>query len=136
MNHPICIIDDDEDIRGVIEYALEFENIKTISFESAGLAEEHLSKLSPDDFPSLIIVDYMMPTMNGVEFISLLDEKYSETLGKIPLALSSGFLSDQIKTPKNVIKLDKPIDLQDLLELVKKYYLDSNYVLDEKSRTL
>ena len=99
MNHPICIIDDVEDIRGVIEYALEFENIKTISFESAKLAEEHLSQLSPDDLPSLIIVDYMMPTMNGVEFISLLDEKYSETLGKIPLALSTRAISIKTAVP-------------------------------------
>ena len=136
MNHPICVIDDDEDIRGVIEYALEFENIKTISFESAKLAEEYLSLLSPDEFPSLIIVDYMMPTMNGVEFISLLHEKYPETLAKIPLALSTGFFSDQIKIPKNVIKLDKPIDLQDLLELVKKYYFDSDYAVDKDNRTL
>jgi DNA-binding NtrC family response regulator len=136
MNHPICIIDDDEDIRGVIEYALEFENIKTISFESAELAEEHLSQLLPHDFPSLIIVDFMMPTMNGVEFISLLHDKYSETLAKIPLALSTGFLSDHIKIPKEVIKLDKPIDLQDLLELVKKYYPDPDYILDKNNRTL
>ena len=42
-----------------------------------------------------------------------------------------------IKQDDEYIKqLDKPINLQDLLELVKKYYFDSDYVLDEKSRTL
>jgi len=123
MNRPICIIDDDEDIRAVLAFALEFENIEAITFSNCQDAEEYLSKLPPADLPCLLVIDYMMPNMSGVEFISLINSKYPETIAKIPMALSTGFFSDQIENlPPNILKLEKPIELQDFLKLAKSHY--------------
>lgn len=123
ITKPICIIDDDEDIRGVLAFALEYENIPSVTFESANEAEKYLSKLEPENFPCLLVIDYMMPGMTGVEFISLIESKYPETLAKIPMALSTGFFSDDIeRLPSKIIKLEKPIDLQDFIKLVKEHY--------------
>lgn len=123
MNHPVCIIDDDEDVRGVMAFALEFEGIRSLPFESAQTAEEYLSRLSPDNLPCLLIIDYMMPGMNGVQFISLLQTKYPETLGKIPMALSTGHLADDVEgLPPNILRLEKPIELQYFLQIAKFHY--------------
>ncbi len=123
MNRPICIIDDDDDIREVMSFALEFEDMKSLVFDSAKKAEEVLSKLPEDKLPCLLIVDYMMPDMDGVEFIKRLNSKYPDTLAKIPVALSTGFLSDEILgLPSSILRLEKPIDLQDFLVLAKQHY--------------
>lgn len=123
INHPICIIDDDDDVRGVISFALNFEGIDTLPFESARKAEEYISKLSPENYPCLIIVDYTMPEMDGVEFIDLLSEKYPDTLGKIPVALSTAHQSDDIlNIPDHVMRLQKPFQLSELMKMAKEYY--------------
>lgn len=124
MKNQICIIDDDEDIRGVLAFALEFEGISSITFENGTRAEEYLNKLPAYELPCLLVVDYMMPDMNGVEFINSLKNKYPDTLGRIPTALSTGFFSDEIENlPTTIIKLEKPIDLQDFIKLVKEHCL-------------
>jgi DNA-binding NtrC family response regulator len=124
MNRPVCIIDDDEDIRGVLAFALEFENIDAIFFESCQLAEEYLSKVSVEKLPCLMVIDYMMPNMNGVDFINLIKAQYPDTIGKIPMALSTGFFADNIENlPPNIIKLEKPIELEHFLKLAKDHYL-------------
>lgn len=122
MKGTICIIDDDDDIRAVLEFALESENIPFLTFANCIQAEAHLSKLPKAEFPCLIFIDYMMPTMNGMEFISLLNLKYPETLAKIPMVLSTGLISEEIENlPPNILKLEKPIELQDFLGLAKEY---------------
>jgi len=124
MNRPVCIIDDDDDVREVMSFALEFEGIKTLPFESALMAEEYLSQAEPESYPCLIIVDYMMPEMNGMEFITLLKAKYPETLGKIPVALSTARLSEDTEhLPQWILRLEKPVDLQKFLELTRRHYL-------------
>lgn len=124
MMHPICIIDDDDDVRGVMSFALKFEGMDTLAFESASHAEEKISKLAPENLPCLIIVDYLMPGMDGVEFISLLSKKYPDSLGKIPVALSTAYLSDGLwDFPSHVMRLPKPIELSDLVKIAKEFYL-------------
>ncbi len=124
MMNPICIIDDDDDVRGVMSFALKFEGMDTLAFESASHAEENISKLAPENLPCLIIVDYSMPGMDGVEFISLLSKKYSDSLGKIPVALSTAYLSDDLRdVPSHVMRLPKPIELSELVKIAKEFYL-------------
>lgn len=124
MNRPICIIDDDEDIRGVLKFALEYENIQVITFGNCQEAEEFLARAAMENLPCLIFVDYMMPGMSGIEFISLITKKYPDTISKIPMVLCTGFFSEEIESlPANIFKLEKPIDLNNFLKIAKEYYL-------------
>jgi len=123
MKRPVWIIDDDEDVRAVMVYALEFEGIQVKAFESATRALEHLYVLENTDYPSLMIVDYMMPEMDGVEFIGLLKEA-RETFGKIPVVLSTARVELDSPTPQGIEFLNKPLDLSDFLSMVKRYYLN------------
>ena len=72
----ILIIDDDEDIREIISYSLEKEGyqVYTASNGNDGL------KAARKNIPSLILLDVMMPEMDGMEVCQLLraDEKTKE----------------------------------------------------------
>lgn len=120
--NPICIIDDDEDVRAVMSYALEFEGIPTLPLRNAQSAVEYLKTLSPAELPCLIIVDYMMEGMNGFEFINYIRTYHPHTLGKIPLAISSGSAFNASEVPAGVTVLTKPVELRRFLEVAKRYY--------------
>lgn len=122
MGRSVCIIDDDEDVRGVMCFALEFEGIKALPYSSGAEAEENLSKMPIEDYPCMIIVDYMMPEMDGIEFIKKIFEKYPNTLAKIPVALSTARFSDETADlPEGAIRLEKPVDLESFITMVKSF---------------
>lgn len=121
MNKKIYIIDDDQDVREIIQYALQSEGYKAEVFENAQVALDVLTDLPPRDFPDLLIVDYMMPIMDGITFINKILEEYPLTIGTIPIAFTSamGELNESINIPKNVTTLQKPMDLDELINVVK-----------------
>ena len=128
MNRPICIIDDDEDIRAVMTYALEFEGMQSLPFGSAKNALEYLKQLDQDRLPCLIIVDFMMPDMNGAEFIDLLKTHYPNSLGKIPIVLSSARLVDETSyIPSSIRRLNKPVDLDSFYGMAREYYFQEEF---------
>lgn len=119
---PVFVIDDDDDVREVIVFALENENILVEAFDNALNAYEKLKNLTKD-VPGLIIVDYLMPDMNGIEFIDAL--RKLPQFKNLPIALSSamGANDPSMSTLKNIIELHKPMDLDDLLNVVRKHCL-------------
>lgn len=123
MTKKVCIIDDDDDVRDIMSYALQNEAIDTMTFKNARLALEALPKLSPNDYPGLIIVDFLMPEMNGVHFVETLMEKFPDTLGAIPIALSTAnrMVEGVERLPERVIRFPKPIELDEFLHLVQRH---------------
>lgn len=122
MSRPICVIDDDDDVREIICYALEFDGMATISFEGPFSAEASLLRMDSSQWPCLFIIDYFMPEMNGIDFIKILREKYPQSFGQIPIALSTGHILEECdELPSDVLVLEKPFDLELLLETAKKH---------------
>ena len=65
MPGPILIIEDDPDIADVLRYTLEKRNFET---RVAQNGEEGLSaSLDKDNPPTLILLDLLLPGMNGLE---------------------------------------------------------------------
>jgi two-component system alkaline phosphatase synthesis response regulator PhoP len=73
MNEKILIVDDDPDIIGFIRYNLEKEGYVT---EFAQNGEEAIVKAG-DFKPDLILMDVMMPKMDGIEACLRIKEKKS-----------------------------------------------------------
>lgn len=123
--NPILLIDDDDDIREILSFALESEGLPVKTFPDANQALTYLTSLGREDYPPFIIVDYLMPGMTGADFIWTLKEKYPKTLGTIPMALSSalGEFDPKVKELKGLEVIPKPIDLEELLKLVKQHCL-------------
>ena len=87
----VLIVDDEKDIRNIIQYNLEQENLKCIT---ASDGDGALKKLN--ESPDLIILDIMMPTLDGYEvcrtirnqgntvpiiFLTAMDREFDEVKG-------------------------------------------------------
>jgi CheY-like chemotaxis protein len=111
----ILIVEDDEGIRETLKIMLEFEGYP-VTVTSNG--KEALATLAGMIEPNLIILDLMMPVMNGWEFHEEIQKK--ENWARIPVVVLSAF-TDKSNNLKNVSVLKKPIEIDDLLRTVKKF---------------
>jgi len=87
--HKILVADDDEDILEFIRYNLEKENYKVVTASDGKAAIEKADLEEPD----LIILDIMMPEMDGVEVCRYLrsQPKFSNTIIAFLTARSEDF---------------------------------------------
>ena len=127
----ILVIDDDEDVRDVIVFALSSDGFDVVPAINGVDALNFLNNLNSNEYPDFIIVDNLMPEMDGVTFIHEVKEKYPDTLGKIPLALSSamGTVDPSLEKFSDLIILHKPMDLNDLLQVARESCQKKNWVI-------
>ncbi|MCK6206600.1 response regulator transcription factor [Bacillus infantis] len=127
MDGNILIVDDDKEIRHLISVYLENEGLKTSQAENA---LEALGKLEEQAF-DLIILDIMMPEMDGIEACMKIREEQhmpiimlsakSEDMDKIQ-GLTSG-ADDYISKPFNPLELIARVKSH--LRRYKKYNTES-----------
>ena len=115
----ILIADDDESIRDMIRIALELQG-----YEVAVAADgaEALEKLSRDPRTSLVLLDLMMPNVNGWEVAEAM--KADQRLATIPVVFVTAY-ADRIGALRASPTLRKPFDLDELFERVKRYARNS-----------
>jgi DNA-binding response OmpR family regulator len=83
----ILVIDDDQFFAKTLEAALPEGKYVLISAEDGGVGLEKLKSEKPD----LIILDLMMPKLDGTAFLKKLQE--SKDLPKVPILVSSNLSS-------------------------------------------
>jgi CheY-like chemotaxis protein len=118
----IVVVDDDNDIREVVCQALRDEGYSTIEASNGREAIELLQTMG--DRPQLILLDLMMPVMDGWEFLMGIDE--DPLLHRIPVALMTAhpsvkraFDKQDDEVASTCLLLPKPIDMQRLLAIVQ-----------------
>jgi CheY-like chemotaxis protein len=85
MKVKVLVVDDDQDIRSLVRMILESKGMEV---DEAATGEEALHKLrGGDDKPDLILLDVMMPGMNGWEVLREL--KRDTELQSIPVVMLS-----------------------------------------------
>lgn len=100
----ILVIDDDSAIRASVQDALEFEGYQTMAAKNGKEGLDCARVSTPD----LILLDMMMPIMNGQEFLEAW--RMDKDISNIPIIVFSiskleGRLDERVK------KLNKPVDL-------------------------
>jgi CheY-like chemotaxis protein len=117
MSH-VLLVEDDDDLRESLQVLLERRGYK---IESAADGVEALQKIRPDDPPGLILLDLMMPVMDGWEVRARLLS--DPQLAKIPVVLLSGVadLWSEARSLQAVDYLLKPVDLRKVYRLVSRY---------------
>lgn len=68
MNKSILIVDDEKDIRTILEYNLKKEGYETRTAKNGLIAIQIAKEMRPD----LILLDLMMPEMDGIEVCEIL----------------------------------------------------------------
>lgn len=114
--HPIMVIEDDEDIRELMKAMLEAEGYYPIT---ASNGEEGFALLSQVPKPCMILLDMMMPIMDGWTFSE--EAKKNSLYKSIPLLAVTAF-ADQITSKENFFGvLKKPIRVDLLLDIVRHH---------------
>ena len=70
MSHHILIVDDEEDVRLVIEDLFGNRGYRVSIAADGPAAIEMLKSIDEKEYPDLLLADYQMPDMNGVQFLS------------------------------------------------------------------
>lgn len=113
----ILIVDDETDMRKAISIRLKINNYETIA---ASDGEEGLQKAKTEN-PDLIILDLMMPKINGYEVCRML--KFDDKYKKIPIIILSALSQQSEKEKAEQSGADayfiKPFDLALLLAKIK-----------------
>ena len=114
----ILIIDDDNDIRETFAEALRMVGYEVHTAPEGKTALELLGAVTP---PCLILLDLMMPTMNGEEFRR--QQLTSPVLSKIPVVLITADRHAHQKALSLGVAegLSKPIDFEALSDIARKY---------------
>lgn len=119
----ILIVDDDEEIRNALADVLEMAGFDVFQAHDGQHALDQLLALSEEQLPGLIILDLMMPVMDGSRFLELIETTYRGTLSKIPVVLSSAnahLTSKKIEFAVGILK--KPFDIDELVRVVERHW--------------
>lgn len=107
------IIDDEQDARILLQHMVEEFGCKTICASSGMEGLELASRYHPD----IILMDVLMPEMNGWEL--LINLKSDPELSSIPVAIASIVASDLRGVSLGLVDLlDKPVNPEKLLEIL------------------
>ncbi|MFB5600275.1 MAG: response regulator [Nitrososphaeraceae archaeon] len=120
----IAIVDDDKDILELYSEYLTFNGFKVLTFDNP---LELLNHLQNNTYCfSLVIADYRMPRMSGIELIQNIRKMNNHCDHKMKFILISAFLEDDVifenKEIMSEIKIDKilekPVRLEELKSTV------------------
>jgi excisionase family DNA binding protein len=112
----VLLVDDDAQVREVVRINLEMEGY---AVREAANAEDGLAALE-DEAPDLILLDVMMPQVDGWEMLRRVQERHG--VGSIPVVMFSGQLDAGAEAAERGAQafVGKPFDLRALIEQTKQ----------------
>jgi CheY-like chemotaxis protein len=114
---PLLIIEDDQDIRESLVEFLEDHGYRVDAARDGREALDHLVRAR--ERPCLIVLDLMMPIMDGHQFRA--EQLRDPELSQIPVLLISAYgdVAERASDLGRLPFLRKPFDLEQLLEQVQ-----------------
>lgn len=111
----ILVIEDDDSIGTFLVEALSQETPYKAILVTDGL---QALQIAHSIKPSLVITDYRLPNLNGIELYDMFQSLHP--LKNTPTILMSAQLPTQEVRKRNLIALNKPFELDDLLTTVER----------------
>jgi CheY-like chemotaxis protein len=112
----VLVVDDDGDIRDTLAELLESEGYEVAV---AAHGEEALAYLRSAPAPRLILLDLMMPVMNGFEFRA--EQLRDARLAAIPVVVITAGRPSNASSLNAKAVLTKPLGMFELLALVSDH---------------
>lgn len=113
MKHTVLVIEDDEALRDLMREALELSGYDVVAARNG---REALDVLGSIEHVCLVLLDLLMPVMNGWEFFSEIRSR--PALASVPVVVHT---SEPGQAPTGTRVLRKPIKLDRLLAVVQEY---------------
>ena len=112
---PVLIVEDDEDLRDMMAQMLTLEGFDAATVSNGREALAYLR--SAGDKPHVILLDLMMPEMDGWEFRR--QQQADPELAPVPVIVLSALDQARSATVDATAFLKKPLDFDRLLQLVR-----------------
>jgi len=112
----VLVVEDDESIRQMLQMMLEIEKYDVLLAANGQEAIEILEKSRV--LPCLILLDLMMPVMNGWQFVEAISR--NRAYASVPIVVITAF-RDKVDSIKANSFLLKPIDLDHFIKTVQQY---------------
>jgi len=114
MTHTVLVIEDEEELRELIREALEMNGYTVVTADEG---QEALDAIARIERPCLVLLDLLMPGMNGWEFFERM--RACPELAAVPVVVHSSAPS---RAPEGVSRvLQKPLEFDRLLAVVREY---------------
>ncbi len=114
MNHTILVVEDERELREIMQEALEFSGYNVVTAVEGQAALDAIARI---EHVCLVLLDLLMPGMNGWDFYKQMRTR--PELDEVPVVVHS---SAAAAAPVGVNRvLTKPLDLARLLDLVRQY---------------
>ena len=107
----VRIVDDEEDVRESLRDVVEMMGCAALMAKNG---EDALAILA-ERRPCLVIVDLLMPRMNGAELLDAM--RAQPELAGVPVVMST---SAPERAPRGVLMLAKPVDVRALCGLMRR----------------
>lgn len=116
-DQPILVIDDDPHLREALARILQSEGHEVLTAPDGPTA----LALTRTHAPSLLVLDYMMPGMDGEMVIDALRDEMSDDAPPALLLTASGRSQARAREIGAVMGLEKPFNVPELLEAVERH---------------
>lgn len=117
MKKNICVLEDNDDIREIIEIILQQEEYEVMSYATI----EAFWKRPSNSHPDLFVLDVMLPDGNGLEVC----QKLKSNLGTsdVPVLIMSAHSNVNIMKQKCAAEafISKPFDIADFVDSIATF---------------
>ena len=116
----VLIVEDTDEIRSLLKELLEKEGYEVVTAENGEVGLKMIKSVAR---PCLILLDVMMPIMNGPEFLHALEKSpLHHLLATIPVVITSaGTFPSDLEPELTQGFLKKPLNIEVLLQTVARY---------------
>lgn len=111
----IVIVEDDQAIRETLSYLLEAEGHQVTALTNG---REAIDFLESHEAPCFVLLDLMMPVMDGWEFLKIREK--SPRLLAIPVVVNSANVVSRPEN-ENTLQIRKPFELESLVRIVSRF---------------
>lgn len=119
QNARVLVVEDEETARDALCSLLELEGYATAQVPNGREALDYLRSNPP---PFLILLDLLMPVMDGWKFMA--EQSRDQSLSAIPILIMTAAAAQNRIGPHRV--LHKPLDSERLLALIAEYRAESS----------
>ena len=119
MDHNILLVDDQRDILRLLHSTLDTLKLTKSKIFEAPSGEEALL-LSTREKIDLLVTDYLLPGMNGVELMHKVRARHPEVKIILISGMTDRKMRDEMLNAGALAIFDKPIPLADFLDVVER----------------
>ena len=132
MSEKILLIDDEEDFLSLMSERMEARNMKV---STASSAKEGLAKAASGNYDA-VILDLMMPEMNGIEALKILKEKNPDL--EVILLTGHATIKQGIEAMKlgALDLLEKPANIDALTEKIHAAQAKKMLIVEKKNEEM